>query len=693
MRVPEHFDAPVGGRFLIEQQVGAGATAHVYKAIDLVLQRPVALKLFTQWDPERTDHPAAREAELLRSLDHPGIVKIWEDGILADLGVPFLALEWLAAGSLRDFAARQQPSIRQLVELGARCANALGALHAAGIVHRDLKPENILLRPVRGADGRGPELLVEPVLVDFGVATRGAVGTLSGTPAYMSPEQARGVTSLDGRSDLYSLGSTLFELLVGRPPHRGPTAIATLARLATTPAPRASLFRPELPRALDDLLVALLSTDSAERPASAAEVESQLLSCLEENDDPYVFPEEPSSRLGSGSSRLVTTIVATAFAASATRDQALHLLLSQGAEAAGLGSDALVGHLGVQGATGREAQAALELGGQLAGWGAAVGIASGRAELRQRAGNGAAYPVGDVVDRAAALAREASPAQVLADATTAELGRGRHEFRLRGDGSSVVGAALRTPLGDGRGGAPFVGREAELARVLGAYERTLSSRRSVLVTVSAEPGMGKSRLQREAVARLSALANPPRIVVQRSDPYGRRHALGAASDLLASMIELPRGASAQQATLAIQETLGPSTLRDGQGEHQLLSRLLANEPLPQSIGPNGARDALWLSMTELAREALRDGPLVFVVEDLQWADPESILWLDHLLGREAEHGALLLACVRPEFWSDYGARFQQRERVRIDLRPLSNQASRSIAAAVLGAAPTDERVT
>ncbi len=149
--------------------------------------------------------------------------------MLEDSHLPFIAMEWLDGA---DLVARQRTnplSIKQAVDLAILVATALETAHRAGVIHRDIKPANIVLEP-RGAEPG--ELDAFPKLVDFGVAAAGDVritrsGDVVGTPAYMAPEQARGDAPIDARSDIYSLGATLFELIAGRPPHVGPTAIAT----------------------------------------------------------------------------------------------------------------------------------------------------------------------------------------------------------------------------------------------------------------------------------------------------------------------------------------------------------------------------------------------------------------------------------------------------------------------------------
>jgi ATP-dependent Clp protease ATP-binding subunit ClpA len=130
-----------------------------------------------------------------------------------------------------------------------------------------------------------------------------------------------------------------------------------------------------------------------------------------------------------------------------------------------------------------------------------------------------------VVDRAAALARDARPQSVLADATTAELGRGHFEGRARDDGSTVVLKPVRAA--PATGGAPFVGREAELRQILNGLERAFRNSEPALVTITGQPGIGKSRLRREVLARLLTQETAPHVVMQRSDAYGKSRPLGA----------------------------------------------------------------------------------------------------------------------------------------------------------------------
>ncbi|HYQ41068.1 MAG TPA: protein kinase [Polyangiaceae bacterium] len=681
----------LGDRFVVEREVGRGGAGIVYRAYDLQTERIVALKVIASEAGDVPEEEArfTREGQLLEKLDHPGIVKIVGFGVFDENGLPFVAMEWLEGEDLAARQKREPLTIPQAVELTVQVAEALQAAHAAGVIHRDIKPGNLFLCKAPENEGcLGPWRVK---LVDFGVAARSDIritrmGDVVGTPAYMAPEQARGDAPIDARCDIYSLGATLFELIAGRPPHVGPTVIATLARLVTTAPPRLSELRRETPPEIDNLVSSMLHTDPASRPSSMSEVLAMLLRASDDVERMSWIEQVPdprSSRLGSSASRLVTSIVAIRFATASARERALEQLRQRGADAVPLGQDSIVAHLGARRAVGNEAAVGLELGRRLARAGARVGVASGRARLDWAHDLGEVLPVGEVVDRASSLSRDADAGVVLADATTSELGRGRYEFRTRDDGSSVVGEPVHGRRGVG--GAPFVGRDPELAQVLSAFERSRLDTTPILVSIAGPPGIGKSRLRREVMARISAQAEAPHIVLQRSEAYAQGHALGAAADVLRGIIGLPKGATSAEAAKAIISRLGPSTRDELTAKNrELLARLLANEPLPEGLDPRGSRDVLWLAMTDLVLQVASNEQTAILMEDLQWADPESIGWLDHLLGRATGRALVVMALVRPDFWSEQANRFAGRDHVRLELRPISKRASRAIARAVVG---------
>jgi serine/threonine-protein kinase len=210
-----------------------------------------------------------REAESSRRLDHPDIVRTLASGL--DLQRAYLALEFVPGSDLEPHTRAHQllpvPDVLRTVE---RVARALAAAHALGIVHRDIKPGNVLVH--------APSDTVK--LTDFGLARigdafRSRTGMMAGTPVYMSPEQLA-ETSLDARSDLYSLGVLLFQLLVGRLPYQGASLGALLRRVASEAAPAVTSLRPELSPPLADLVAQLIEKEPARRPGDALTLADRL---------------------------------------------------------------------------------------------------------------------------------------------------------------------------------------------------------------------------------------------------------------------------------------------------------------------------------------------------------------------------------------------------------------------------------
>jgi eukaryotic-like serine/threonine-protein kinase len=248
----------VGGRYQLGSLLGVGGMARVYLASDRVLQRQVAVKvlspLYAQ-DPLFVER-FRREARSAARLSQPNIVAVFDSG--SDADQPYLVMEHIPGQSLAQLLARQgRLAPRRAAELAIQVCAALAAAHAQGLVHRDIKPANVLV----GDDG-------QVKVTDFGIVKAAATATLTGTgvvlgtAAYLSPEQARG-GPVDTRSDLYSLGCVLYELLCGAPPFGSGTdspQVAVASRHLHQPPEPPSARNPEVDPALDVVVLTALAS-------------------------------------------------------------------------------------------------------------------------------------------------------------------------------------------------------------------------------------------------------------------------------------------------------------------------------------------------------------------------------------------------------------------------------------------------
>jgi serine/threonine protein kinase len=253
------------GRYEIQDEIGRGMMGVVYRALDPALSRTIALKVvrlaFSIPEDQRDvfEKRFLAEARAAAALAHPGIVVVHDVGRDPDTGTLFIALEFLEGRTLAELTSGNAAMPwREALRVTARIAEALDHAHSQGIVHRDVKPANIMLLPAG-----------EPKIMDFGIAKIPAsqltsAGEFLGTPTYMSPEQAKGA-ALDGRSDLFSLGSVLFLLLTGRRAFDAPNVPAILSKVVSETPPAPSSLVEGLPKAVDDLVCRALAKDPADR--------------------------------------------------------------------------------------------------------------------------------------------------------------------------------------------------------------------------------------------------------------------------------------------------------------------------------------------------------------------------------------------------------------------------------------------
>lgn len=242
--------------------LGEGGMGQVFQAFDQTLQRTVALKFVRHADPDLARR-LVREAAAQARIEHPHICKVFDVGEAQ--GRPYVAMQFIAGQTLGQLAG--ELNLAQKVRLVQQAAEAMHAAHRQGLIHRDLKPANILVETRE--DGQ-----LHPYVVDFGLARdarasdQTQVGAVQGTPQYMPPEQARG-EEVDRRSDVYSLGATLYALLAGRPPFAGTSTLQVLVQVAQDEAPPLHRFLPTVPRDLQTVVMKCLERDPSRRYDSA----------------------------------------------------------------------------------------------------------------------------------------------------------------------------------------------------------------------------------------------------------------------------------------------------------------------------------------------------------------------------------------------------------------------------------------
>ncbi|MFN8572026.1 MAG: protein kinase [Gemmatimonadaceae bacterium] len=291
-----HLQHDLGATYRVVEELGTGGMSRVFLAEEVALARKVVIKVLP---PEVVAELSAdrfrREMAIMAQLTHPYIVPVLRTSEPASEGLLYYVMPFLDGQSVRALLTQQvQLPVVQARQIAHEVASALDFAHRHGVVHRDIKPENVLL-----VDGHA-------MVIDFGVARAlsnasadrmTATGLTMGTPNYMSPEQASGERDVDGRSDIYSLGCLLFEMLAGEIPHRAATAQMTLARRLSEPAPDVTKLRHAVPADLQTVLQRALAPVPADRFRTAGDLAAALGSTTTEPAH-QATPVRPTARVG-----------------------------------------------------------------------------------------------------------------------------------------------------------------------------------------------------------------------------------------------------------------------------------------------------------------------------------------------------------------------------------------------------------
>jgi serine/threonine-protein kinase len=268
----------IAGRYELEKLVGSGGMSNVFKAHDRLLERTVALKILHEQYTQDDDYVERfrREARAVARLAHPSIVTVIDRG--EQDGRQFIVFEYVDGPNLKDLTRNGPLELHEAIGLTLQVARALSFAHDRGLVHRDVKPQNVLLNE----DGQAK-------VTDFGIArsldVQGVTqtGTVLGTSDYIAPEQARG-QKVDPKTDIYSLGAVLYELLVGDVPFSGDNFVAVAMRHVSEPVPSVLESRPDCPARLDLAIQRAMAKDPDDRFESMDDFVVELEACLAELD-------------------------------------------------------------------------------------------------------------------------------------------------------------------------------------------------------------------------------------------------------------------------------------------------------------------------------------------------------------------------------------------------------------------------
>jgi len=577
------------GAYRIVSELGRGGLGAVYRAVDRA-GHAVAIKCLIPSESTHADTRLLQESSL--RIEHPNVVRTLGGGLAQD-GRPYLVLELLEGVTLRTaFVGASQHDVLAWMR---QAALGIAAVHAHGLVHRDVKPENLFLC----RDGTVKVL-------DLGVAAwrdersrLTATGAVIGTPAYLSPEQARGQRLFDPRIDVWALGVVLYEALAGQPPFRRDGLLSTLLAVAIDPL---------VP--LDEVV-----------PAVSPQLAAVIHRCLERNLEKRL---PTATALADALERILAEPAATVPAVSPRpsellKERSLSLLLSRPdpreharfealvrqaeGEAIFFADGRAIAVFGAQLSRGDEAVRALATARELVGGGGTVAIALGRGAVE---GGGARGAV--VHEAEEALAR--APSGIVCGPKAAQALRRTADLQEIAPGLFQVGqpgprATTITPL---------LSRDVELAMLRRARDAALEESRPVITWIIGSPGTGKTRLA-ESVRSLAAEAQPPTSI---REAHARTASPGALSLLHRAFDIEPRRPSGE----VLDATVLVDLLREASIEH----------------------------IVRIADQ----GPLTVILEDLQWADPLSIDILSPLLWALEGRAVWLVITGRPELLERIG---------------------------------------
>jgi predicted ATPase len=698
--------------------LGQGGIGMVFVANDTLLGRKVAVKVPRRTRGKADAEELLQEARRLAQLKHPGIVTVYDVGLDGD--ICYIVTDLLEGDTLRGEAQARRFAPEEAAGTVAAIADALAHAHAQGVVHRDIKPANIFIT----RDGR-------PVLLDFGLGVTdeayGKPGQIAGTVAYMSPEQVRGQAHrVDGRTDIYSLGVVLYQLLADRMPFRSANSPELMRRIEhDDPQPLRQIV-PLISPALERVVATAMMKQPAARYTTAGDFAAALRAAVglgpavpAASLPPPVSSSPSDSTLGLGSStesrreaeRRQVTVVAFAFdvvwpETVADPDPERHLELTEqfrtwlaarvkefeGVLTPTSGPEFIacfgypVAHEDAAVRAVRTALAVLrdlDSNNEKAGphdprLAASAVVHSGDVVAEEKLDDGvrSVSLVGDVLPIASRLTTQAEPGIVT---ITAQSRRLIHGFfvstslgtrRIRGSAAGIevfkiereTEARNRVDSAEAGTLTPLVGRDTELAILKDRWERTQDGMGQIVLLVG-DAGLGKSRLIRE-LREHTATADTgtvPLVIEMRCTAQLRNTGFHPVADHLQRVFDFPREPDPVERLNRIERFLAVRNL--GTPEHIALVAALLDTPTgdrvpPLGIGPQKQKERTIELLVQLIRVSAASRPVLFIVEDLHWADASTLELLARHIDEAEGTPVLTVFTFRPEFTAPWQGRPQ-----------------------------------
>jgi tetratricopeptide (TPR) repeat protein len=727
-----------GDRFTLEARIGSGGMGDIYRGLDRDTGQEVALKLLRPTASPQERARFAREIAILADLRHPNIVQYVSHGTWSD-GRLFLAMEWLDGEDLGQRQRRAPLGMRDAVEVVRRSAAAMAAVHARGVIHRDLKLSNIFL-----VHGKGTAIK----LIDFGVVKPADTdeypterGQIIGTPHFMAPEQARG-EAIDARADVYSLGSVLFRLVTGRNVFETEHIIALLGRLVIEDPPAASSVRFDVPEPLDQVMSRAIARSRDVRYENGGELARALARVGVLNNNPPATDQSssairkavhqgavpsasqsghhPAVRPGTSERRVVAVVLYDLGGTQLTPevDAAVREALGEDTRFEALAGARMVAVLGVERSKGdeaiRAARAALTVSKALSAQAASSNVPENPELARVavavgHAVQGRANLAGEALDRAARQLELAAPGVVRIDRYAAAAVEGRFVvqedvYASSGPGGGTLvredpsGFGARQLLGRA---TPTVGREKEIALLLGIYNDMADDGTPRAALVTGPAGIGKSRVRAEMMQRLEAGSPRPEILLCRGDTMSRGSSLSALGRALRALMGVHDGESPQEQVTKVKNHVAvrlPRTLRFLAAFLGELIGVSFPDDRDEPLRAARVSAQLMQSRLRMALEAFvraQPTPLVLFIEDMHWTDDATIDLVDWLLGcpdlrfcvfafaKPEVQTRLPPGAPAPDPRAGLSPLWERRHVTRLTLSPLSPLASERLVAAAL----------